>query len=130
MPSVFEQAFAENLPALYGAMGMDASYTDKAGVMIDGLSVRVHRHPFRQVEGKGGTGEVQTADLFIQDSGDQGIAKVVAGGRFTIEPTGTAMGLEVWTIETTPVHKNGEFVCSCSRSGKEREMGRRGSSNA
>lgn len=124
MPSVFEQEFAGQLDQLYGEFGVTATYTAPNGVN-QAVTVRIQRHEARQVEGMGqrgagaggATGELQTGEAFVRQSE---LAKPVKGGRFTLEA-----GAEVWTIETTPLLKNGQHYCIVSRGGVDRYAERR-----
>lgn len=64
-------------------------------------------------------GEVQSGEVMVMQAGTGSIPKPVKGGRFRVE------GVEVWTIETTPTLKNGQFTCTCSRQGVDALMERR-----
>ena len=118
MPSLFEQQFASQLDAMYAQFGIEATYTAPNGTSVDAgidgnpLLLRIHRNDAHQVDKTARVaGELQTSEVMVQQSK---LAKPVKGGRFAVE------GVEVWTIETTPTLKNGEYLCSCSRSGVER----------
>jgi hypothetical protein len=122
MPSQFETQFTTQTPALYeGAFGVVATYTGKDGTAVttglDGnpLNIRVDRQDGRQSATPGVSGELQTAEIKVRQSQ---LAKPQAGGRFTV-------GSEVWSIQTTPVLKNGQHYCTCARGGVERLMPRR-----
>lgn len=117
MPSQFESLIASNLPALYAQYGLDATYTPPNGqTPTTGLSVRVHRGDSRQYDrGNGSMGEIQTAEVIVLQSA---LPRPVAGGRFTVE------SVEVWTIDATPTLKNGQFTCTCTRTGDSRLMSR------
>jgi hypothetical protein len=116
MPSQFEAAVAGNLGAMYVAFGLPAVYTSPDGTDTAGLIVRVQRHEVREVEIQArASGELQTGDVLMQDTG----LKPVKGGRFVVEAS------EAWTVAATPMHRNGEYVCTCIRTGVERIMERR-----
>lgn len=121
MPSAFEAQMAAQLPGtLYGAFGLAAVYSDPKGTTGAACTIRVHRGDVRQVDrGNGTMGEVQSGEVFVMQAGAGAIAKPVKGGRFRVE------GVEVWTIENTPVLKNGQFGCTCSRQGVDALMERR-----
>lgn len=117
MPSPFESLIAANLDALYAQFGLSGIYTAPDGTATAGITIRVHRNDFRQVEGQSrAAGEMQTGEVMVRQSE---LAKPVKGGRFAVE------GVEVWSIETTPALKNGQFVCTCVRLGNDRLMERR-----
>ena len=117
MPSAFETSFAKSThDGLYSTFGIAAVYADLAGTKTI-CTVRIHREDAHQVDRPSHvSGEIQVAPLEVRTSE---ISKVVKGGRFTVE------GVEVWTVETTPVLKNGQHYCTCSRSGAERMMPKR-----
>lgn len=121
MPSDFESEFAlAAAPGLYAVFGLIATYAAPDGTTVSGLTVRVHRNEPHQVERPGSSGrvsgELQTGEVMVLQSA---LAKPVKGGRFTVE------GVEVWTIALTPVLKNEQFSCTCTRTGVERAMERR-----
>lgn len=117
MPSAFEQLFTGSLDSFYDMYGLPATYTGPDGTAITSITVRVHRQESRQVPfAQRGTGELQTGEVLVRESE---VAKPVSGGRFMVE------GHEVWTIASTPVLKNGQHHCTCSRGGAERIMERR-----
>lgn len=118
MPSSFEQMFvASSLPALYALHGRPATYTPPNGSTATPLTVRRNAGEPTQVNRETRvTGEMQTAEIMVQQSE---LAKPVKDGRFTVE------GVEVWTIATMPVLKNGQWNCKCERAGKERMVERR-----
>jgi len=123
--SQFEILFTANTGAFYeGSFGLKASYQspDNASPIPTGLDgnplmVRVHRDPMRQVDATvRKNGEMQEAEIILRQSQ---LAKPVRFGRITVR------GVEVWTIETTPILVNGEFRCTCTRGGIDRLMERR-----
>lgn len=125
MPSPFEQQFAVQAGALYeGSFGVAGSYQAPDGsapvtVGADGnpLLIRVHRNDAHQVDtAVRKSGEMQSGEIIVRQSQ---LPKVVNESRFTIE------GVEVWTVQTTPVLRNGEFVCTVARTGTAQLMTRR-----
>jgi len=119
MPSAFEtQMAAAGFPALYAAYGVAAVYTDPNGNVTSGLTVRVHRGEFRQVDGHSGEEkQVQSGQVYVLQSA---LSKPTRGGRFQIDNS-----TEVWTIASLPMLKNGQFHCECERTGLERMLPRR-----
>ena len=120
MPSAFEtQMTTAAMPALYQEFGLPATYTPPNGsTAIPNLTVRVQRGAVRQSPET--DGEIQTGVVMVLASA---LATPSRGGRFMVENT------EVWTIETTPELKNGEHVCTCSRSGRRIYMNQQGGPN-
>lgn len=126
MASLFEQQMAAGgLPGLYAALGAASTYTppDGSGAIDTGtdgapLLVRVQREPPHEVDRPNkAAGENQNGILLVQM---RQLAKPARGGRFNVD-----QAAEVWTIAVTPEAKNGEFICTCTRSGVERMMPRR-----
>lgn len=121
MPSQFEQSAAFNVDALYGNFGLAATYTAPGGAVTSGITVRRKLGEVRQVPRPNkASGELQMGDIMVRPSD---VAKPVKNGRFQVE------SVEVWTIETTPILKNGEYHCTCSRSGVEGLLERRAKDN-
>lgn len=117
MPSPFEQLVSANLSSMYGQFGLSASYTAPDGTVTSDLSIRLQRGEVRQVDRpSGAVGEAQGSVVLVRQSD---LAKPVRHGRFASDAG------EVWTLEVTPVLKNGEWVCTCSRAGVERLMEKR-----
>lgn len=110
MPSVFETTMADQLKgSMNPAFGLSATYTGMDGGTGTAVPVRVQRGDVRQVEGRDMiTRDVQSGTIIVLAAD---LAHVDKGGRFTVN------GSEVWSIELTPVLKNGEFVCECQRQG-------------
>jgi hypothetical protein len=122
MPSAFETLIAANLPTLYAQFGLVATFTSSNGSVhtlgLDGqpIIVRVHREdPLAVYRDNRTSGEIQRATIMVQASQ---LSNPARGGRFMVE------GVEVWTIENTALHQNGEHILTCSRSGTERTMER------
>ena len=118
MPSKFEQDFTEEAPNFYEEFGIHGcKYTSPSGVVTTGLTLRILRNPAHQVARDSKTlGQLQSGQVIVEQSA---LAKPMIGGRFTAE------SVEIWTIETTPVLKNGQFYCTCSRTGAEVRAGRK-----
>lgn len=117
MPSPFERQFAAQADSLYSQFSLAATYTAPDGSTTSGITIIVHRNDAHQVDRNvKASGELQTGEIRVRQSE---LAKAVKGGRFKVE------GVEVWTVETMPVLKNGQHYCTCSRSGVERIMERR-----
>lgn len=115
--SPFEAEMAENLDDLYNEFGVGGSYVGPDGSSIDGLTLRVRRNDPHQVERTNrNIGELQSGTVMVRQSE---LAKPLRNGRFTVR------GVEVWTIELTPILKNGELICACQRTGTESKMPRR-----
>ncbi len=121
MPSKFDAIFGVGLSSFYDVLNTLAVYTAPDGTTHEDIPVIISRNDAHQVDRNiRTTGELQTAEIQVRQSE---LPKPVRGGRFSI-------GMEVWTIETTPVLKLGEHFCTCSRSGTERLMPRRAADNA
>jgi hypothetical protein len=117
MPSLNESTIAAQLPGLDTHFGVAATYTDPAGSIIAGLTIRIHRNEHREVPRENrASGQLQTGEIRVQQAL---LGQVSMGGRFTIEQ------VEVWTVETTPTLKNGEFMCMVKRSGLDSILSRR-----
>lgn len=112
MPSPFEQTLAANLSqSMYPSMGLPATYTAPDGTVTSGLTIRVHREAVREVDRPNrAAGEAQSGEVMVLASA----LIPVKGGRFVVE------GVEVWTVAMTPVLKNLQYGCTCTRSGVER----------
>jgi len=125
MPSVFENMVASALPGFYKMFGLAAAYEATDGTVTTGLLVRIQRNEFHEVpRDVKAAGVMQTGEIKIQMSGSTGLAKPVQGGRFKVED------VEVWTIETPPISRNGEWFCTCQRAGNGRLMEKRGGGHA
>lgn len=115
--SDFEASMVDNLDEFYTEFGLAGIYVAPDGASVSGITVRVYRDKAHQVERPSRTpGEMQTGEILMRQSE---LAKPVKNGRFTVR------GVEVWTIEMTPTLTNGEWLCSCVRTGVERMMDRR-----
>ena len=123
MPSAFELRAAASLPNLYVAFGVLSKYFMPDGVTTQSnVVIRIQRHDIHDAARPSRVnGEVQTGDVFVQQST---LTKPIANGRFQVEG-----GTEVWTIISTPVLKNGQWHCACTRSGVDAYMERRAKSN-
>jgi hypothetical protein len=120
MPSAFEQEMAAMLPDLLDEFGSpDSIYTPpNSNSPVTGLTVRVQRQPAMEISRSNDTtGELQVAHCIVLQADLPEGTKPVKDGRFSV--TGLA-ATEVWTIETTPEAKNGEFICVCRRTSVER----------
>lgn len=123
MPSQFESDVAVSLDELYDQFGLSATYTAPDGTTAS-CTIRLHRNPVTPLPGSGRTErgaaeELQTAELLVRQSE---LAKPVAGGRFTVEGN---RGGEVWTLEATPLLKNGQHHGAARRVGVVRMMEQR-----
>lgn len=111
MPSAFETAVRANLDPLYAEFGLATTYTAPDGTTT-ACTIRLHRNEAHQVDRTVRVnGEMQTGEIMVRQTE---LAKPVRGGRFVVE------GVEAWTIELTPVLKNGQHQCTVSRAGVER----------
>lgn len=122
MPSPFETRMSSAFDRLYGSFAKTGFYTSPNGDKVFDISIRVRSNDSRQVVGQSKTiGESQSGTLFVRQSE---LARPVKGGRFTVE------NVDVWTIESTPTLKNGQFECTCTRASVAGAMDRRTKENA
>ncbi len=122
MSSQFEQAMAGNLEPLYDAFGVAGIYTGPDGAAVD-VTVRRHPEPWQaQLSDSRMAQEVATGELLIRQTDFAG-AGPAKGGRIVLE-AGAQGGGGTWSIENTPLLKNGQYHCTCRRSASERVMPR------
>lgn len=118
MPSAFEQRMTSAMPRLYTSFGVPAVYVAPSGTTTSGITVRIQRGEIRQTPTDQKTvGEMQTGQAFVQQSD---LAKPVKNGRFAFDS-----GVEVWSIETTPILKNGQWNCTVKRVSTDTRMEKR-----
>ncbi len=122
MPSQFEEAMADNLATLYDSFGVAGVYTGPDAVPVL-VTVRRHPEPWRaEVADTRLSQELGTGELLMRAS-DFAASGPVKGGRIVLE-AGAQGGGGVWSIEATPLLKNGQYHCSCRRTASERVMPR------
>jgi len=122
MPSQFEIDMAANLQPVYADFALPAAAANPDGTAVASISIRLHRNDSRQVPMENGAAiESQTGELMVlqADIAATALVKPVRNTRFTVE------GTEVWSVETTPVLKNGQYTCTVKRVGIERLQPRR-----
>ncbi len=113
MPSQFEQQMTTALASFYDEFAVAGTYNAPNSTSAIPVTIRVHRNDAHQAEPRAGENrELQTGEIMVLQSQ---LAKPVKDGRFTLEG-----GAEVWTIETTPMLKNGQHHCIVSRVGVNR----------
>ncbi len=119
MPSAFTTRFqAGALDAIYAQYGIPGSLYGDKSVQNVPCTPRLNRGKNMQISGGKSSmtqGEIQPGQVFVRQGE---IARPVIGGRFTIDD-------EVWSIELSPLLRNGQFECSCVRVNPERRGERR-----
>jgi hypothetical protein len=126
MPSEFEGEMAAALTDLrdeLGTPGCTLTPNNASQSPIPGLTVRIQRQPAMQISrGERTTGELQVAHAIVLQADLPEGVKPLKDWRFSVPGLAAT---EVWTIETTPEAKNGEFICACRWTSVERYAAKR-----